>query len=123
MKPVLIHGSHLLRDLAPATVAQIFGEVHRQTLAARRRHVECNPQQTISTPTGLVWLDFEAACLGPKEWDLATMDKETVESFGTIDRSIAVISVEKSAALVRHYLVLDATGSRPGNSPRPPSTI
>jgi len=48
-------------------------------------HEERNPQQTISILTGSVWLDFEAACLGPTEWDLGTMDTQTLESYGTVD--------------------------------------
>jgi hypothetical protein len=64
----------------------------------RALHGECNPRQTIPTSTGLVWLDFEAACLGPKERDLATMDNQTVEAYGTVDRSL--LSLLRTARLL-----------------------
>lgn len=63
----------------------------------RPLHGECHPEQTISTPAGLLWLDYEAACLGPKEWDLATVDKETVEAYGTIDPPL--LSLMRTARL------------------------
>jgi thiamine kinase-like enzyme len=77
------------------TVVESIGN---DVLENRALHGECNPQQIISTPTGLVWLDFEAACLGPREWDLATMDGQTVESYGTVDLSL--LSLLKTARLL-----------------------
>ncbi len=50
-------------------------------------HGECNPRQAISSPYGVRWLDF-AACLGPKEWDLAVFDEESINAYGTADRSL-----------------------------------
>jgi hypothetical protein len=36
-------------------------------------HGDAYPGNVIATREGLVWIDFEDACLGPVEWDLATM--------------------------------------------------
>ena len=36
-------------------------------------HGDAHPGNVIATREGLVWIDFEDACLGPVEWDLATM--------------------------------------------------
>jgi thiamine kinase-like enzyme len=83
-----------LRNLYRTVVEAISNKV----LEHRALHGECNSQQTISTSGGLMWLDFEAACLGPREWDLATMDRHAVESYGTVDLSL--FSVLKTARLL-----------------------
>jgi hypothetical protein len=63
-------------------------------------HGECHLGQAISSPSGVRWLDFEAACLGPKEWDLAALDVEGVTAYGTADPSLLALS--KNGAPVLH---------------------
>ncbi len=55
-------------------------------------HGECHLGQAISTPAGVRWLDFENACIGPKEWDLAALDEEGVNVYGTADPSLLALS-------------------------------
>jgi hypothetical protein len=55
-------------------------------------HGECHLGQAISSPSGVRWLDFEAACVGPKEWDLAALDEEGVRAYGTADQSLLALS-------------------------------
>ena len=60
-------------------------------------HGECHIGQAISTPSGVRWLDFEAACMGPREWDLAALDEEGVSAYGVADPSL--LAVSKTARL------------------------
>jgi aminoglycoside phosphotransferase (APT) family kinase protein len=39
----------------------------------RPLHGDAHPGNLVATRDGLVWIDFEDVCLGPVEWDLATM--------------------------------------------------
>jgi hypothetical protein len=55
-------------------------------------HGECHVGQAISSPSGVRWLDFEAACMGPKEWDLAALDEEGVSAYGPADQSLLALS-------------------------------
>jgi hypothetical protein len=55
-------------------------------------HGECHIGQAISTPSGVRWLDFEAACMGPKEWDLAALDEVGVSAYGTANPSLLALS-------------------------------
>jgi len=55
-------------------------------------HGECHLGQAISSSFGVRWLDFEAACMGPKEWDLAALDDEGVSAYGTADQSLLALS-------------------------------
>jgi hypothetical protein len=54
-------------------------------------HGECHLNQAILSPSGVRWLDFEAACLGPKEWDLAALDEEGVRAYGGADPSLLAL--------------------------------
>lgn len=76
----------------------VVGAVGAKVFKNRPLHGECGPHQTISTSSGLVWLDFEAACLGPREWDLAGLDRQAVESYGIVN--LALISLLKTARLL-----------------------
>jgi hypothetical protein len=54
-------------------------------------HGECHLNQAISSSSGVRWLDFEAACLGPKEWDLEVLDHVGVSAYGTADTSLLTL--------------------------------
>lgn len=42
--------------------------------------------QVIRTASGLRWIDFESACIGPPEWDLASFDDPT--GYGDFDENL-----------------------------------
>jgi hypothetical protein len=71
------------------TVRADFGNL---SLNYQPLHGECHIGQAISSPSGVRWLDFEAACVGPKEWDLAALDEEGVRAYGTADPSLLGLS-------------------------------
>jgi hypothetical protein len=70
----------------------VRGDIETVSLNYQPLHGECHLGQAISTPSGVRWLDFEAACLGPKEWDLAALDEEGVSAYGTADQSLLALS-------------------------------
>ena len=49
-------------------------------------HGDVDFNQAIATDEGLVWIDFETACRGPLEWDLAAFDD--VSAYGDCDRDL-----------------------------------
>jgi hypothetical protein len=63
-------------------VSRIRDAIRTRQFKSQPLHGECNGQQTIPSAAGVVWLDFEAACTGPKEWDLATLDEQAVDAYG-----------------------------------------
>jgi hypothetical protein len=63
-------------------VFRIRNAIRTHQFKSQPLHGECNGRQTIPSTAGVVWLDFEAACTGPKEWDLATLDEQAVEAYG-----------------------------------------
>jgi hypothetical protein len=69
----------------------ISADIGMASLDYQPLHGECHLNQAISSPSGVRWLDFEAACLGPKEWDLAALDQEGVSAYGTADPSLLAL--------------------------------
>jgi hypothetical protein len=51
-------------------------------------HGEPHEGNFISTATGIRWLDFENACVGPLEWDLAFLSDDVRKSFSSFDSDL-----------------------------------
>lgn len=67
----------LRREIAvvPAPVRPIHGEPHSRNL--------------LLSPAGPRWIDFEAVCSGPQEWDLTVLpDEELSPHFEDVDRTL-----------------------------------
>jgi hypothetical protein len=69
----------------------ISADIGMASLDYQPLHGECHLNQAISSSSGVRWLDFEAACLGPKEWDLAALDQTGVTAYGTADPALLVL--------------------------------
>jgi hypothetical protein len=69
----------------------ISADIGMASLDYQPLHGECHLNQAISSPSGVRWLDFEAACLGPREWDLAALDQEGVSAYGRADPSLLAL--------------------------------
>jgi thiamine kinase-like enzyme len=71
---------------------KVRAQIGKVSLDYQPLHGECHLGQAISSSSGVRWLDFEAACVGPKEWDLAALDDEGVSAYGTADQSLLALS-------------------------------
>lgn len=58
-----------------ALLTTVLDAVERTVSSAPERplHGDAHIWNTLQTPTGPVWFDFDEACRGPLEWDAATM--------------------------------------------------
>ena len=61
-------------------------------------HGDAHPGNVIATREGLVWIDFEDACLGPVEWDLAALGDEVLGFFP--DAELAIVPGTSHGLLV-----------------------
>jgi Phosphotransferase enzyme family len=92
--------SHLLqRDRSPALAAADRSfllsavddlRVTLSGLATEMRPLHGSPHagNWLRTAEGLLLLDFETACRGPIEWDLAALDDAVAHRFGNVDREL-----------------------------------
>jgi Ser/Thr protein kinase RdoA (MazF antagonist) len=74
----------LLHDLYVELRAQIDGAAVR----LRPIHGDARPGNLLQTGTGLRWMDFEAVCLGPAEWDAASMPAGTEAWLPDLDAAL-----------------------------------
>lgn len=75
-----------------ATLHHVAAELVPLALTWPRRplHGDAHTGNVLMTPGGPLWTDFEDVCVGPTEWDLAsmTLTDETFAAYsGTIDRA------------------------------------
>lgn len=69
-------------------------------------HGDAHPGNLIATGGGIVWIDFEDVCLGPVEWDLATMmDPDAVAKHHEPDPELMARCTELRALQVALSLI------------------
>ena len=51
-------------------------------------HGEPHWGNRLHTPAGVRWIDFEGACLGPREWDLSFLPEPALGAFTDVDRDL-----------------------------------
>ncbi|HTF48042.1 MAG TPA: aminoglycoside phosphotransferase family protein [Pseudonocardia sp.] len=74
-------------------------------------HGDAHPGNLVATPDGLIWIDFEDICLGPREWDLALLhwqDPDAVAKHHSPDPELLARCSELRAV----YLALCLVGFR-----------
>ncbi len=92
-------GAILVGEPLPALAASdraFLTDLHKKlsaTLAAtplrvRALHGEVHLGNLLAAAEGPRWVDFEAACMGPVEWDLTGLPNEALEAFPRVDRSL-----------------------------------
>lgn len=73
------------RAMLRATFDRLLSEVDVHAFVEQRLHGEPHDGNLLATPSGLRWIDLEAACVGPLEWDLAFLPGEAVAGFPEAD--------------------------------------
>jgi Ser/Thr protein kinase RdoA (MazF antagonist) len=63
----------------------LLDHLDRQVVAERALHGEPHGGNSLWTRAGLRWIDFESACRGPLEWDLAFLPDDAREAFPDTD--------------------------------------
>lgn len=94
------HAAHLLQThplpaLAPSDRA-FLTETHGRLsvalatyrFAARPLHGEAHLGNVLATDDGPCWIDFEAACVGPVEWDLAGLGSDAAAHYPDADHDL-----------------------------------
>ncbi|MBV8631410.1 MAG: phosphotransferase [Silvibacterium sp.] len=60
--------------------AQVSADINELNLPERPLHGDAHKKNVLKTSRGLLWTDFEDACCGPLEWDLACFVRTSLES-------------------------------------------
>lgn len=104
-----------MRALAPddramlgAAFDRLLEEVEARAFVDQRLHGEPHDGNLLATPSGLRWIDLEAVCVGPLEWDLAFLPGEAVASFPEADLELLRLLRTLNSARVASWCWLRA---------------
>jgi aminoglycoside phosphotransferase (APT) family kinase protein len=91
----LVEATHLTPDLADADRRLLSTTLRsrRQAIvgcgaAEQLLHGEPHPGNVLSTPAGLLFIDFETCCRGPVEFDLAHVPEDVSKRYANADRDL-----------------------------------
>jgi hypothetical protein len=96
------------REFLRAAFTDLFGQVDDHTFTAQALHGEPHTNNYLVTARGIRWIDFEDACRGPLEWDLAFLPIDGVAVFQDVDPDLlALLQTLNSARVVTWCWVQD----------------
>jgi len=86
------------RALLEEVFDALLPTIEAAAVESRPLHGEPHEGNRLLTPLGIRWLDFESACRGPVEWDLAFLPERARANFSTVDEDLlAALSSLNSA--------------------------
>jgi hypothetical protein len=88
------------RDTLRCAFDDLLRQLDRRRFAERVLHGEPHDGNLVATADGVRWIDFEAACRGPLEWDLAFVGEEAAASFAEADDSLLALLRNVNSARV-----------------------
>jgi aminoglycoside phosphotransferase (APT) family kinase protein len=62
----------------------------------------------LMTPSGLRWIDFESACRGPLEWDLAFLSDDARAAFTDVDAQLLELLITLKSAFIATWCWVQA---------------
>jgi phosphotransferase family enzyme len=81
----------MLDALEPSGDVELLREItaRRPEVVGQALHGDAHLFNVLGTPGGPLWHDFETACRGPREYDLAALaENASLEAFGSYDRDL-----------------------------------
>jgi len=88
------------RSMLRSAFDRLLTDVRARDLVLRPLHGEAHDRNVLVTPDGLRWIDFEGACMGPVEWDLAFLPERAVEVFPEADHDLLAVLRTLNSACV-----------------------
>jgi len=94
------------RELLRTSYERGFADLEGARFEERRLHGEPHNGNRIATSKGLRWIDFESACVGPVEWDLAFQSEAVVALFPEADLDLVALLRRLNSARVATWCLL-----------------
>jgi hypothetical protein len=79
---------HEDRSLLRRAYHRVSAKLEAFDYVARPIHGEPHLDNLLATTNGLRWIDLEAVCIGPLEWDVAFLSEETASLFPEVDTAL-----------------------------------
>lgn len=87
---------------------ELMGSLDGLTFSEHAIHGEPHSGNCLATREGPRWIDFEDACRGPVEWDLAFLTEEARATFDNIDRPLLELLMTLNSARVATWCWVQA---------------
>jgi hypothetical protein len=96
------------RAFLRAAFTDLMRRLDERTFPERWLHGEPHAGNYLLTPAGLRWIDFEDACRGPMEWDLAFLPEDGVATFKDVDVDLLALLQTLNSARVATWCWVQA---------------
>ncbi len=96
------------REFLRRSFAELSRQLEDRTYLEQPLHGEPHEGNHLLTREGIRWIDFEGACCGPLEWDLASLSVESQSEFEDIDRSLLELLMSLNSARVATWCWVQA---------------
>ena len=96
------------REFLRRSFAELTHRLDERTYVEQPLHGEPHEGNYLLTQEGIRWIDFEGACRGPLEWDLAFLSDESRSEFEGIDRSLLELLMSLNSARVATWCWVQA---------------
>lgn len=96
------------RAFLRAAFTDLMSRLDAVTFPEQRLHGEPHSGNYLLTPNGLRWIDFEDACRGPVEWDLAFLPADGVATFKDVDVDLLALLQPLNSARVATWCWVQA---------------
>jgi hypothetical protein len=96
------------REFLRGAFTDLLSKVDNRTFAVQTLHGEPHSGNYLVTPMGVRWIDFEGACRGPLEWDLAFLPSDGVAVFEEVDPDLLVLLQTLNSARVATWCWVQA---------------
>jgi Ser/Thr protein kinase RdoA (MazF antagonist) len=96
------------RAFLRAAFTDLMSRLDERTFPEQPLHGEPHVGNYLLTPTWLRWIDFEDACRGPVEWDLAFLPADGVATFKDVDVDLLALLQTLNSARVATWCWVQA---------------
>jgi hypothetical protein len=96
------------RNLLCSAMTDLMEDLTLRSFDERRLHGEPHDGNYVVTSSGLRWIDFEDACVGPLEWDLAFLPDDGVAVFDDVDTDLLGLLRTLNSARVATWCFVQA---------------
>jgi thiamine kinase-like enzyme len=91
-----------------AALADLLARLDEHSFSEQGLHGDPASGNYLMTPSGLRWIDFESACQGPLEWDLAFLSDDVRATFKDVDVQLLELLITLKSAFIATWCWVQA---------------
>jgi Ser/Thr protein kinase RdoA (MazF antagonist) len=96
------------RAFLRAAFTDLLAQLNAHSFSEQGLHGDPASGNYLMTPSGLRWIDFESACQGPLEWDLAFLSDDVRATFRDVDVQLLELLITLKSAFIAAWCWVQA---------------